>query len=390
MKEHKTQADIAACRLEALLPVKLVVVKLGSAVLTDRDGRLDAAFFARFANELATLIDRGYRFIIVSSGAVAAGREALGYRQPPPTIPEKQACAAVGQVRLMWHYEQSFAPYGQVVAQVLLTGDDIHNRRRYLNARNTLTTLVDHGVIPIVNENDTVVVREIKFGDNDRLAALLTSLAEVDLLVLLSDTDGFFAADPKVDASARRLSVVTAVDREVEALASSSRSEFGSGGMVSKLRGVKQAAAYGIPTVIANGKRPGTLTRVLAGEDEGTLFLPAENRLTCRKHWIAYGAPVRGVLCLDDGAVRALVRGGKSLLPSGILAVEGDFGVGDPVSCVAADGHEVARGLTNYGAAEVERIRGRQSGDIDAILGYRAVDEVIHRDNLVVLDDGGA
>ncbi|MBN2233438.1 MAG: glutamate 5-kinase [Deltaproteobacteria bacterium] len=380
---------MTACRREALSPVGLVVVKLGSAVLTDGEGRLDAAFFARFANELATLIGRGYRFIIVSSGAVAAGREALGYRQPPPTIPEKQACAAVGQVRLMWHYEQAFAPYGQVVAQVLLTGDDVHNRRRYLNARNTITTLVERGVIPIVNENDTVVVREIKFGDNDRLAALLTSLAEVDLLVLLSDIDGFFAADPKVDASARRLSVVAAVDREVEALASASQSAYGTGGMGSKLRGVKQAAAYGIPTVIANGKRPGTLTRVLAGEDEGTIFLPAENRLTCRKHWIAFGVPVRGVLRLDDGAVRALVTGGRSLLPSGIVAVAGDFGVGDPVSCVAADGHEVARGLTSYAAAEVERIRGHRSGDIAAILGYRAVDEVIHRDNLVVLEDRG-
>ncbi|MBN2331616.1 MAG: glutamate 5-kinase [Deltaproteobacteria bacterium] len=363
----------------------LVVVKLGSAVLTDAQGRLDGEFFSRFATEISLLIGSGYRFVIVTSGAVAAGREVLGYRQAPATIPEKQACAAVGQVRLMWQYEQAFAAHRQIVGQVLLTGDDIYNRRRYLNARHTITTLLQKGVIPIVNENDTVVVREIKFGDNDNLAALLTSLAEVDLLIMLTDIDGFYAEDPKVNPGADLISMVSEVDSDIESLASLTKSSLGSGGMVGKLQGVKKAAAYGIPSVIANGKRAGVVTRILAGDQEGTLFLPRQNRLTCRKHWLAYAVQPRGVLTLDPGAVRALVNGGKSLLSSGIIGVEGSFGVGEPVSCCDEGGREIARGLVNYAAEEISKLRGSHSRDIEAVLGYCSVDEIIHRDNLVVL-----
>lgn len=364
---------------------KLVVVKLGSAVLTADSGQLDVDFFSRFAAEISQLIARGYRFVLVTSGAVAAGRGVLGYRQPPATIPEKQACAAVGQVRLMWQYEKAFARHRQLVAQILLTGDDIYNRRRYLNARNTITTLLQQDVIPIVNENDTVVVREIKFGDNDNLAALLTSMAEVDLLIMLTDIDGFYAEDPKVNPQAKFLSLVREVDSKVESLAGLTGSSLGSGGMIGKLQGVKKAVAYGIPTVIANGKRAGIVGRILAGDEEGTLFLPRENRLTCRKHWLAYGVKPRGVLVLDRGAVRAILQGGKSLLPSGILASKGSFGVGDPVSCQDEEGSEIARGLSNYAVEEVEKIRGRHSWEIESALGYHSVDEVIHRDNLVVM-----
>ena len=368
-----------------LKTTSLVVVKLGSAVLTADDGQLDVDFFSRFAVDISQLIKRGYRFVIVTSGAVAAGRGVLGYQQPPATIPEKQACAAVGQVRLMWQYEKAFTRYQQVVAQILLTGDDVFNRRRYLNARNTISTLLQQGVIPIVNENDSVVVREIKFGDNDNLAALLTSMVEVDMLLMLTDIDGFYAEDPKVNPRAELLSLVREIDSNVESLAGVTGSSLGSGGMIGKLQGVKKAVAYGIPTIIANGKRPGIVGRILAGEEEGTLFLPRENRLTCRKHWLAYGVKPRGTLVLDPGAAAAILRGGKSLLPSGILAVKGSFGVGDPVSCCDEGGKEIARGLSNYAAEEVEKIRGCHSWEIEAALGYHSVDEVIHRDNLVVM-----
>ena len=374
-------------RTSLLKNTNLVVVKLGSAVLTTGNGRLDIEFFSRFAAEISQLISQGYRFVIVTSGAVAAGRGILGYQQPPATIPEKQACAAVGQGRLMWQYEQAFARHQQVVAQVLLTGDDIYNRRRYLNARNTIATLLQKGVIPVVNENDTVVVREIKFDDNDNLAALLTSMVEVDLLIMLTDIDGFYAEDPKLNPRAELLSLVREVDSNIESLDGLTGSSLGSGGMIGKLQGAKKAVAYGIPTIIANGKRPGIVARILAGEEEGTLFLPRENRLTCRKHWLAYAVQPRGILFLDQGAVRALIRGGKSLLPSGIVKTEGSFGVGDPVSCRDEEGREIARGLVNYAVEEVDKICGRHSWEIEAALGYHSVDEVIHRDNLVLMID---
>ncbi len=372
-------------RRRVLQPVKLVVVKLGSAVLTD-SGRLKHSFFTRFAREITTLQKQGYRFIVVTSGAVAAGLEALGFALPPSTIPEKQACAAVGQLRLMRQYEQEFGARGQQVAQILLTADDIRNRRRYLNARNALKALLGAGILPLVNENDTVVVREIKFGDNDNLAALLTSLAEVDLLLLLTDLDGVYNCDPKLSGEASLIPVIDEVDETVTACVCASKSAVGTGGMLSKLEAARKAAAYGIPTVIASGLKPGVIARVLAGEPEGTLFLPRRNRLNCRQHWLAYAVEPRGVLYLDDGAVQALVERKTSLLPSGILRVEGDFEVGDPVSCRSGDGREIARGLTTYNAADVARIAGCHSREIIARLGYSAGDDVIHRDNLALVE----
>ncbi len=364
--------------------VKLVVVKLGSAVLTDK-GHLDVSFFTRFATEIAELRLQSYRFVVVTSGAVAAGLEALGFTAPPLTIPEKQACAAVGQLRLMRQYEQEFAVHGQLVAQVLLTSDDIRNRRRYLNARNTLRALLSAEILPLVNENDTVVVREIKFGDNDNLAALLTSLAEVDLLLLLTDLDGVYNCDPKADGGASLIPLIAEVDDEVTAFACVSKSVVGTGGMLSKLEAARKAAAYGIPTVIANGQRPGVMGRVLAGELEGTLFLPRTNRLSCRQHWLAFAVQPLGTLYLDKGAVRALVERGTSLLPSGISRVEGSFGVGEPVSCCDLDGVEIARGLVTYSSIDIEKIAGLHSSEIVTRLGYDAGADVIHRDNLALL-----
>jgi glutamate 5-kinase len=369
---------------QVLESVRLVVVKLGSAVLTE-EGRLNQPFFARFAREIDELRSHGYRFIVVTSGAVAAGLEALGFAAPPRTIPEKQACAAVGQLRLMRQYEQEFSAYDRVVAQLLLTADDIRHRRRYLNARNTLKALLAADILPLVNENDTVVVREMKFGDNDNLAALLTSLAEVDLLLLLTDLDGVYDCDPKLGGQARLIPLIEEVDEEVAALACDSKTCVGTGGMQSKLEAARKAAAYGIPTVIANGRRPGVMARILSGEEEGTLFLPRSRRLSGRQHWLAFAVEPRGTLVLDDGAVRALVERKTSLLPAGIVRVEGDFEVGDPVSCCDLEGREIARGLAAYSSADIGRIRGCHSKEIVARLGFNAGDDVIHRDNLVLV-----
>ena len=364
--------------------VKLIVVKIGSAVLTE-NGQVNLAFFTRFAAEIAELRVQGYRFVIVTSGAVAAGLAALGFTAPPLTIPEKQACAAVGQLRLMRQYEQEFAAHEVVVAQILLTADDIRNRRRYLNARNTLRTLLDSEILPLVNENDSVVVREIKFGDNDNLAALLTSLAEVDLLLLLTDLDGVYDCDPKASGAATLLPLIDEVDDVVTAFACVGKSTLGTGGMLSKLEAARKAAAYGIPTVIANGRRAGVMARVLAGENEGTIFLPRANRLSCRQHWLAFAVESKGSLYLDEGAVRALCDRGMSLLPTGIVKVKGDFGVGDPVSCCNPDGDVIARGLVTYNAVDIKKIMGRHSSEITERLGFDAGADVIHRDNMALL-----
>ncbi len=376
--------DVEKARWRVLAQVRLVVVKLGSAVLTEK-GKLNKPFFARFAEELDVLEGQGYRFVVVTSGAVAAGLQAFGFGAPPQTIPEKQACAAVGQLRLMRQYEKEFAARGKTVAQILLTADDIRHRRRYLNARNTLRTLLGAGVLPLVNENDTVVVREMKFGDNDNLAALLTPLVEADLLLLLTDLDGVYNCDPKQSSGASMIPLIDEVDEAVVAFASAGKSAVGTGGMRSKLEAARKAAAYGIPTVIANGCRPGVMARILAAAAEGTLFLPRANRLRCRQHWLAYALEPQGTLLLDAGAVQALVERNSSLLPSGVTGVEGEFEIGDPVACCGPEGREIARGLVNYSAAEIRRIAGCHSREILSRLGYNAGDDVIHRDNLVLL-----
>jgi glutamate 5-kinase len=362
-----------------------VVVKIGSGVLTDAEGGLDAGHIDALAGEIAALHAGGRALVVVTSGAVAAGVARLGLAQRPRTIPAKQAAAAVGQIGVMSAYEAAFASRGIRVAQVLLTRDDLSNRRRYLNAKHAMMALLDWRVIPVVNENDTVVVDEIKLGDNDNLSALTATLVEADLLIILSDVDGLHTRDPRLDPAATLVPLVPAVTADVEAMAGDGRGRHGTGGMATKLAAAKQASLSGIPTVIADGRRSGVLAAVLDGGRElGTLVLPVADRMTRRKHWIAYSLKPSGALVVDDGARRALATQGRSLLPSGVREVRGSFGVGACVQCLGLDGEEFARGLVSYSAAELEKIRGRHSRDIEALLGYKVSDEIIHRDDLVL------
>jgi glutamate 5-kinase len=361
-----------------------MVVKVGSGLLTAERSGLDAGRIQAIADELAGVAARGIEVTLVSSGAIVAGMARLGMRERPRSMPETQAAAAVGQSALMQQYEVAFGRHGRIVAQILLTQEDFSARARYLNARNTLLALLAHGVLPIVNENDTVAVEEIKVGDNDNLAALVAYLVDADLLVLLSDTDGLYTGDPHRDPEARRIESVDTITPGMERLAGA-QGPLGTGGMVTKLQAAQKAMAAGIPMVIVDGHRPGVITALLDGEALGTYFQPRADRLTARKRWIAYATPVVGVLDVDRGACRALVEGGKSLLPSGIVTVEGDFLAGDAVGIRDPDGREFARGIVNYDAREVGLLRGAQTRDMERLLGYRMLDEVIHRDNLVIL-----
>ena len=360
------------------------MVKVGSGVIAHPQGGLREEVVSGLALDLADLRNQGMEVILVSSGAVAAGIGVLGLQGRPKSIPAKQACAAVGQAHLIWAYERHFERWGQKVAQVLLTRDDLEHRRRYLNARNALFTILKMGVIPIINENDTVMVEEIKFGDNDNLSALVAMMAEADLLVILSTVEGLYTCDPS-RGGASLLREVRSINGELGKCDVSGLSSVGTGGMASKVEAIKKVVASGIPAVIARGDEPRVLWRILEGEEVGTFFLPREERLVGRKMWIGYTLQPVGSLVIDDGAVEALVRRGKSLLPRGVLEVRGAFEMGDPVSCLDKDGREVARGLVNYSSPEIERIKGVHSSKIQEVLGYHHSDEVIHRDNLVVL-----
>ncbi len=374
-----------AGRLTRRLPrVRRLVIKIGSGLIAAPGTGLDPARIAALAGEVAGVAG-AIEVVVVSSGAIAAGAVRLGLRHRPRSIPEKQAAAAAGQAALMWHYEQAFAVHGLGVAQVLLTQEDIGHRVRYLNARNTLLALLRCRLLPVVNENDTVAVEEIKVGDNDNLSALVAHLIDADLLVLLSDTDGLYTGDPHRDPAARRIEVVEAITPEMERRAGLAEGPLGTGGMVTKLEAAQKATAAGIPMVIADGRAPGVLRAVLAGEPVGTYFQPRADRLAARKRWIAFASPPQGLLHVDAGARRALVSGGKSLLPSGVVKVEGEFSAGDAVGVVDPDGQEFARGIVSYDAREVALLRGAKTAEIERILGYRVLDEVIHRDNLVLL-----
>ena len=362
-----------------------LVVKVGSGLITARESGLDAGRINALADELSAVMRQGREVALVSSGAVVAGMARLGLRERPRSIPEKQAAAAVGQSALMQHYESAFARHGRTVAQVLLTQADISARARYLNARNTLTTLLGYGVLPIINENDTVAVEEIKFGDNDNLSALVAQLIDADLLVLLTDVEGLYTGDPRRDAQARKLDTVEAVTPEIERLVWSEPDRVAVGGMATKLQAAQKAAASGVPMVIASGREPGTLARLLEGEPVGTYFPPRGDRLAARKRWIAFAVPPQGRLKVDAGAKKALTERGKSLLPSGLVEVEGEFHAGEVVALTQLDGQEFARGLVNYDADELRRIRGAKTADIEKALGYKGFDEVVHRDNLVIL-----
>jgi glutamate 5-kinase len=362
-----------------------IVVKVGSGLVTTPAGGPVESQIARLAAELAALVKDRREVALVSSGAIATGMARLGLTARPRSIPEKQAAAAVGQSALMWQYEQAFKRHGLQVGQVLLTGQDISDRARYLNARNTLLALLDFGVLPIVNENDTVAVEEIKVGDNDNLAALVAHLIDADLLILLTDVDGLYTGDPRRDPTARRLETVEAVTDDIQRLVFDEAGLVSVGGMSTKLEAAQKANASGIPMVIASGHEGGTLARVLAEEPVGTYFCARDDRLAARKRWIAFAVPPQGRLVVDAGAKKALTERGKSLLPSGLLAVEGEFEAGAVVALTEGDSPEFARGLANYDAVELRKIRGAKTNEIERALGYKGCDEVIHRDNLVVL-----
>jgi glutamate 5-kinase len=375
-------------RKELLAQVKRVVIKVGSGVLVGRDG-VDPAIIEALVVDLCKVVELGYEVLLVTSGAVATGKGDLGIVGRPPTIPLKQAAAAIGQGRLMRFYKDAFRACDRRVAQILLTRDDLANRRRFLNARNTLMTLLEYGVIPIINENDTVVVDEIRFGDNDNLSALVTNLAEADLLVILSDVDGLYDSNPRTNPQARLITKIEQITPAIEDMAGGAGSEVGTGGMATKIEAAKRASLYGVSTVIVNGRQPQVLQRLFVGEELGSWFLPAVDRLTARKHWIAFTKKTRGRLLVDEGARQALEDKGKSLLPSGIIEIDGHFERGDAVRLCDAQGREFARGIINYSQAELARIQGHNSQDIEGLLGYQYGAEVVHRDNLVLKKQAG-
>lgn len=365
--------------------VRRAVVKIGSSILST-DAGINRPRLRALAEEICGLHERGIEIVVVSSGAVAAGRARLGMKERPKTVPQRQAAAAVGQIDLMALYEEYFAAHATQVAQILLTHDDLANRRRYLNARHTIETLIDARVVPVANENDTVVTDELRnFGDNDNLSALIAGLVEADLLVMLSDVAGLFTKDPHTHPDAALVSVVEDVSRGAAAYAMAGRGPLGTGGMASKFAAAKKAAAAGIPAVIADGLHAGVLPAVFdVSQAVGTLILPKGDRLGRRKHWIAYTLKPTGTVVVDQGAYEAITQRGRSLLPKGLKEVQGRFDSGECVRCVDPDGHEFARGLVNYSAAELEKIKGVHSARIETVLGYKLTEEVIHRNDLVL------
>lgn len=368
-----------------LAHVKRVVIKIGSGVISDHSG-LDLERINTLCEDVHALRQRGYEVILVSSAAVAAGKADLGIKGSARTLPLplKQAAAAIGQSRLMRAYKDALGKHGLTAAQVLLTRDDLANRRRYLNARNTLMTLLEYGVVPIINENDTVVIDEIRFGDNDNLSAMATNLVEAQLLVILSDIDGLYDSDPRHNPAAELIQEIERITPEIEAMAGREETLLGTGGMTTKLKAAKRATLYGAGTAIINGLIPHNLLGLFDGHELGTYFLPARDPMAARKHWIAFTKKPKGKLLLDEGAQVAVAERGKSLLPSGIRQLEGTFERGDAVRLCDLNGSEFAKGVTNYNSAELIRIIGKNTKEIVQILGYQYGDEVVHRDNLVI------
>jgi glutamate 5-kinase len=381
--EPGTDKDIKETRKALIRRAGRVVVKVGSGVLTGKDG-LNRRVMRDLATDMCTLLGKGIEVILVSSGAISSGLKKIGLAKRPDTLSGKQAVAAVGQAGLIMAWERVFERHGQKVAQILITRDDFNHRGRYLNARNTIFTLLAWKIVPIINENDTVVVDEIKFGDNDNLSAMVTSLVDAKFLVSLTDLDGLYDKDPRTCKEARLIPVVDRVNREILRSAGSIPGFLGTGGMESKIRAAQNAALGGVPTVIANGTRPGILRDIFKGEGAGTLFLPQDVTLCSRKRWIAFTKAPKGRLVIDPGAERAILQGGKSLLPSGIKEVKGAFGLGDSVVLLNQEGQELAVGMANYDARDIRKIMGLRTSEIEKALGYKHDDEVIHRDNLVL------
>ncbi len=370
------------------LRAKRWVVKLGSSLVTNQGRGVDTEAIKAFAGQVAALAAKGHQIVVVSSGAIAEGMKRLGWVRRPHEIHQLQAAAAVGQMGLAQAYEAGFLSHGLKTAQVLLTHEDMRDRGRYLNARATLLTLLELGVVPVVNENDTVTTSEIKLGDNDTLAALVTNLLEAELLVILTDQKGLYQTDPRRDPNAKRIDRARANDASLLAMAGGAGSSIGTGGMSTKVLAAQRAARSGAHTVIAGGQEPEVLLQISVGQALGTLLTADIPVLTARKQWMADQLQLKGRLVLDDGAVTVLLEKGKSLLPIGVKAVVGSFGRGDVVLCVDAAGQELARGLVNYSDSETRRIMGRPSSQIEELLGFVEEPELIHRDNLVLTSSG--
>ena len=362
-----------------------IVVKVGTSTLTHPNGKLNFSRIEGLVRELADAVNSGKQILLVSSGAVGAGMDRLGWREKPKTMPEKQAAAAVGQGILMHTYEKLFGEYGQIVAQVLLTREDSVNRRRYTNSRNTLLKLLEIGVIPIINENDAVSIDELKIGDNDTLSASVAAIVDADVLIILSDVAGVYSANPQTDPTARLLPEIGDVTPEIEAMCGGAGTMRGTGGMLTKMAAARMAMNSGIVMVIASGSQDGVVQSVLTGKPIGTLFPPRQNRLQFRKRWLAFGARIKGRLTVDKGCAQALLSNGSSLLAAGIKAVEGNFGQGSTVSILNQEGWEIARGLANYNTEDARKIMGVHTHEITKILGHKPYDEVVHRDNMVLL-----
>ena len=372
-------------RKELFKDIGRVVIKVGTAVLASPSIGIDGKRIEKIVDEIVALHRSNREVILVTSGAIGAGMKALGLKERPRTLPGKQAAAAVGQSRLMHLYERSFRKRECLVAQILLTRDDFNDRKRYLNARHTLMTLLKLKVIPVINENDSVAVEEIKFGENDVLSALVTNLVGAELLIILSNIDGLYLTDPGKGMKGNPISLIEKIDSKTETLAGGPGGITSTGGMYTKLQAARIVTNSGEPMIIANGKTPHVIRRILEGEEVGTLFLPRKEKITSRKRWIAFTRRRCGKVFVDEGAREALRFKGKSLLPSGIVKVEGNFAEGDMVSVVGGSEEEFARGLSNYSSSDVEKVKGVRTKDVKAILGYKYYDEVIHRDNLVIL-----
>jgi glutamate 5-kinase len=362
---------------------KRIVVKVGSNVLTAPRG-LNLKLMRGIARQIGRLMDDGHEVLLVSSGAMASGVRKIGLDRRPDELPRRQAVAAVGQAGLIMEYETAFERHGRKVAQILLTSEDLSSRKRYLNARNTLNTLLEWKIVPIINENDTVSVEEIKLGDNDNLAAMIALLMDAGLLIVLSDIDGLFTQDPRTHAEAELIREVRVISKRTEAAAGRIPGPLGTGGMTSKINAARKVTSAGVPMVVAKGDTPDILTRLIAGEAHGTYFVPRREKLTRRKCWIAFSLKPKGSLAIDAGAAAALTARGKSLLASGVVGVSGEFTVGTPVELQTPAGDTIGVGLVNYSAADIRRIMGLRSQHIRQVLGHQPYDEVIHRDNLVI------
>lgn len=370
---------------QSLVKAKRIVVKVGTSTLTYATGKLNFYRIEKLVRELSDLVNQGKEIILVSSGAVATGIDFLGLKEKPKTIPEKQAMAAVGQGILMHTYEKIFGEYGQTVGQVLLTRENSGKHKQYMNSRNVLLTLLKMGIIPVINENDAVAVDELKIGDNDNLSATVATLVDADVLIILSDIEGVYTANPQSDPAATLLKEIEDISPKIEELAGGAGSKLGTGGMYTKIQAAKIAVSAGVTMVIASGSRDGIVRDVLSGAQYGTIFPAKESHLKLRKSWLAFGKLISGDLVVDTGCERAMVHDGSSLLAAGIVSAEGDFVKGSTVRVLSQQGREIARGTVNYEAGELQKIIGKHTEQFYEILGEKVYDEVIHRDNMVLM-----